>query len=317
LLAEAAEVLRRGGLVAFPTETVYGLGGRALDPSAILRIYDAKGRPAWNPLIAHVADVHMARACLVAAWPDLAETLARRFWPGPLTLVLPRAPGLPLALTAGLDRVAVRVPNHAVALGLIRALGEPVAAPSANRFTGISPTTADHVERQLGEAVDLVLDGGGCGVGVESTVVDVTADTPVVLRPGGVAVEDLARVAPGVAWGVAAPPPDGLARPSPGTAARHYAPRAQVRLVAHGDGAGWRRGGAELARPLGALSFSLPTLGVDHAVTLPSDPGAAQRALYAALHDLEDRGCAAILVEMPPQGPGWDAVRDRLTRAGG
>src|SRR4051812_9912806 len=164
---EAANVLRGGGLVAFPTETVYGLGAHALDPAAVARIYEAKGRPAYNPLIVHVATIDAARG-LSSAWPDAAERLAERFWPGPLTLVVPRSAGIPQAVSAGLDTVGIRIPAHPVAHALLEAAGIPLAAPSANRSTGVSPTTAEHVRRSLGERVDLILDGGPAPVGIES-----------------------------------------------------------------------------------------------------------------------------------------------------
>ncbi|HEX5520066.1 MAG TPA: L-threonylcarbamoyladenylate synthase, partial [Longimicrobiaceae bacterium] len=192
-LARAAAVLRRGGLVAFPTETVYGLGANALDADAVRRIFAAKGRPSYNPLIAHVAGAAAARE-LVTAWPDAAEQLAAAFWPGPLTLVLPKRAIVPDVVTAGLDTVAVRVPAHPVAHALLAAAGLPVAAPSANRFTQLSPTTAAHVERALGDRVDLILDGGPTTVGIESTVIDLSGERPVLLRPGSIALDALERI---------------------------------------------------------------------------------------------------------------------------
>ncbi|MFP4349067.1 MAG: L-threonylcarbamoyladenylate synthase, partial [Desulfococcaceae bacterium] len=188
-LRAAAQVLRSGGLVAFPTETVYGLGADALNPDAVARVFEAKGRPRFDPLIVHVPDARAAQA-LTTAWPKAAAALAE-LWPGPITLVLPRHATVPDIVTAGLDTVALRVPDHPVALSLLRALGRPVAAPSANRFGRVSPTTADHVAEQLPE-VDLVLDGGPCSVGIESTIVSVLPGEPVrLLRPGGVALEAL------------------------------------------------------------------------------------------------------------------------------
>ncbi len=182
-IARAAEVLRRGGLVAFPTETVYGLGANALDPNAVAGIFHAKGRPANNPVIVHVAE---ARDVLrvVADWPEIAERLAQRFWPGPLTLVLPKRAGVPDVVTAGGPTVAVRVPAHPVALALLRAVGVPIAAPSANRSTQLSPTRAEHVQRGLDGLIDLILDGGPTTGGLESTVLDVTTTPPRLLRPG-------------------------------------------------------------------------------------------------------------------------------------
>lgn len=258
-LAAAAARIRDGALVAFPTETVYGLGAHALDADAVARIYAAKGRPAWNPVIAHVAERDAAKA-LAASWPAAADVLARACWPGPLTLVVPRGPQVPHIVTAGGETVGLRVPDHPVALALLRAAGVPIAAPSANRFTAISPTTAEHVVRSLGERVELVLDGGACPVGIESTVVDCTGsdDTRAVriLRPGMLDAATLARHLAPLGVTVETAPPRTIAhhqsaRPtghvgvapesdqegrgaiprSPGMADRHYAPRADVWLV--------------------------------------------------------------------------------------
>ncbi|MBU6365517.1 MAG: threonylcarbamoyl-AMP synthase, partial [Gemmatimonadetes bacterium] len=192
-IRDAAAALRRGELVAFPTETVYGLGANALDPEAVARVYAAKGRPAWNPLIAHVADVAAARA-LARHWPPAAERLAAACWPGPLTLVLPKAAHVPDAVTAGRDAVGIRVPDHPVALALLHEAGVPVVAPSANRFTQVSPTTAGHVQEALGDRVAHILDGGPCQVGIESTVLDLTQDPPAILRPGMLDARQLAAL---------------------------------------------------------------------------------------------------------------------------
>ena len=231
LIRRAAEVLRRGGLVAFPTETVYGLGADALNPAAVARIFAAKGRPPDNPLIVHVADPQGAGPELVAAWPPAARRLAEAFWPGPLTLVVPAGPGVPAAVTAGLPTVAVRCPDHHVARALIAAAGTPVAAPSANRSGRPSATRAEDVWEDLGEHLDVLLDAGPVPVGVESTVVDVVSSPPRLLRPGGIPVEDLEAV---LGEAVAAPPPvtAGQAPPSPGMKYRHYAPRAPLILLA-------------------------------------------------------------------------------------
>ncbi|MDE3126626.1 MAG: threonylcarbamoyl-AMP synthase [Gemmatimonadota bacterium] len=314
VLRRAAAAIRAGGLVAFPTETVYGLGAHALDPSAVARIYAAKERPAYNPLIVHVADAAGARA-LVAEWPDAAERLARAFWPGPLTLVLPRRDAVPDAITAGLPAVAVRVPSHPVALALLREAGVPIAAPSANRFTELSPTTAAHVAASLGDAVDLILDGGPTTVGIESTVVDLTGPRPRILRPGMISAAQIA----GVAGAVDDAPVEaraGEARPSPGMEERHYAPRA--RLVPFDDAT--RAAALALAEreaaggaPVGAVAFA--PLPVAHPVVLPRDPAPYAARLYAVLHELDARGCAVVLVERVPPGPAWAGVRDRLERA--
>ncbi len=218
VIEEAARRLRAGELVAFPTETVYGLGANALDADAVRRIFTAKGRPSYNPIIVHVADVNGARR-VVSEWPESAARLAQRFWPGPLTLVLPRRPEVPDAVTAGLDTVAVRVPAHPVALALLRAAGIPIAAPSANPSTRVSPTTARHVAESLGDRVAMIIDGGPTSVGIESTVLDVSHDRPVLLRPGMISQADLAEVVGDIATATHAA--EGKARPSPGMMEKH------------------------------------------------------------------------------------------------
>jgi len=314
VIAEAAGRLRAGGLVAFPTETVYGLGASALDADAVGRVFAAKGRPPTNPVIVHVPGAAEAR--LVAArWPAGAEALARRFWPGPLTLVLPRGAQVPLAVTAGLEQVAVRAPRHPVALALLRAAGLPVAAPSANRSTRLSPTTAAHVVAALGDRVDLVLDGGPTDVGIESTVLDLTGDVPRILRPGVVTATEIAAVLGvpvGVATGAVA---DDAARASPGMMALHYAPRARVVLAAGGEVPGAVARLRAAGHRVGALVHRADPGEAALARRLPADPAGYARALYAALHDL-DAACDAIVVEEVPDGEAWAGVRDRLARAG-
>jgi L-threonylcarbamoyladenylate synthase len=309
-IATAADVIRRGGLVAFPTETVYGLGANALDADAVRRLFLAKGRPDNNPLIAHVPDALVARE-LVADWPERAALLAERFWPGPLTLVLPKRPVVPDLVTAGLPAVAVRVPSHPVALALLRAAALPIAAPSANRFTELSPTTADHVERSLGEQVDVILDGGPTTVGIESTVLDLTGPTPRLLRPGMVTLAELEQTI-----GAIAPPPLVTAaapRLSPGMHERHYAPRGTLLLVNPAEVE--REAARAGAMPVGALVLSDLLWPVQHPIRMPSDPAAYASRLYAALHTLDDLGCHLILVERPPDAPTWLGVHDRLRRA--
>ncbi|HET7630789.1 MAG TPA: L-threonylcarbamoyladenylate synthase [Gemmatimonadaceae bacterium] len=310
----AAEALRRGELVAFPTETVYGLGAHALDVEAVARIYEAKGRPSYNPLIVHVADIDGARA-LASRWPDVAQRLATAFWPGPMTLVLPKRDIVPDEITAGLPSVGIRVPAHPVALALLRTGGLPVAAPSANRYTRISPTTAAHVLESLGDAVPIILDGGPTTVGIESTVVDLTGERPRILRPGMLDATAIARVA-GPLDETPLPVAEGVARASPGMGDRHYAPRAHVLLF---DGASRARAldqataAVAQGQRVGALAFAaLPALDTR---VMPRDAGAYARALYAELHALDERGCALILVERVPDAPEWDGVRDRLERA--
>ncbi|MBW3571116.1 MAG: threonylcarbamoyl-AMP synthase [Gemmatimonadetes bacterium] len=316
-LEQAARVLRDGGLVAFPTETVYGLGAHALDPAAVQRIYQAKGRPAYNPLIVHVADAAAARA-LAASWPEQAERLAAAFWPGPLTLVLPKHDSIPHSVTAGLPSVALRVPAHPVAHALLRAAGIPVAAPSANRSTAVSPTTARHVARSLGERVDVIVDGGPCPVGIESTVLSLAGPVPTLLRPGTISVDDLRPVIGDVAL------PSGAthataARPSPGMLDRHYAPRATVRLVPGAERARVLADAAESVdggNRVGALLLEdARDARIAPVVRMPDDPAGYAARLYAALHELDEAGCDLILIDPPPDAPAWSGVRDRLRRA--
>lgn len=316
-LRQAAEVLRGGGLAAFPTETVYGLGAHALDPAAVERIYTAKGRPSYNPLIVHVADAGAARA-LAAAWPDEAERLAAAFWPGPLTLVLPKHDSIPPSVTAGLPSVALRVPAHPVAHALLTIAGIPVAAPSANRSTGVSPTTAGHVARSLGERVDVIVDGGPCPVGIESTVLSLAGPVPTLLRPGTISVDDLRPVIGDVALPSSATD-ETAARPSPGMLDRHYAPRATVRILPRAGRAQVLADAAQRVDDgmrIGALL--LEDAGdprITPIVRMPDDPAGYAARLYAALHELDDSGCDVILIDPPPDAPAWAGVRDRLRRA--
>lgn len=315
ILAEAAALIRDGGLVAFPTETVYGLGANALDRRAIARIYSAKGRPSFNPVIAHVSSVEEARG-IVAEWPELAARLAAAWWPGPLTLVLAKLAHVPDALTAGAHAVAVRVPAHPVALGLIAAAGVPVAAPSANRSSGVSPTTAQHVAKSLGDRVDLILDAGPTGVGIESTVVDLTGPRPRILRPGPIGATELEALA-GPLERRAIPREPGSPLLSPGQLDRHYAPVAQLLLFdsASRDAvAGRLRTEADLGTVVGGLLLEGTVPGT-HLLRMPSDPAGYARALYAALHQLDDLGCGVVAVEMVPDEILWAGVRDRLLRA--
>ena len=295
-IARAAAVLRAGGLVAFPTETVYGLGANALDPAAVARIFAAKGRPATNPVIVHVADPDGVHA-VAADWPDVARRLADRFWPGPLTLVVPKRPDVPDAVTAGGPTVAVRCPAHPVARALIREAGVPVAAPSANRSTALSPTRAEHVVMGLAGRIDVVLDGGPCPGGIESTVVDATGPFVRLLRPGLVTVPMLEAVVGRVDVG---PADDAVAR-SPGQMARHYSPRTPVTLV---DG------------PDAVAGLRVATVGFENADRLmPRTPAGYAAELYAVLHELDAGGYDRLVVELPPDTPEWAGVRDRLRRA--
>ncbi len=310
-IEEAARVLRAGGLVAFPTETVYGLGADALDARAVQAIFGAKGRPATNPLIVHVPGVAEARD-VARAWPEPAEALARRFWPGPLTLVVPKRDIVPGAVTAGLDSVAVRAPAHPVARALLQAAGRPIAAPSANRTSRVSPTTAAHVLAGLDGRIDVVLDGGASNVGIESTVLALTAATPVLLRPGHVARTAVEAII-GPVDVFDASMPDAAPRASPGLMARHYAPRARIRLIPRGDAEALRHTLASAARPAALLHTLDPPAGVA-AARLPDEPTGYAHDLYAALHALDARA-DVIVVERVPDDDAWHAVRDRLTRA--
>lgn len=314
-IERAAGVIRAGGLVAFPTETVYGLGANALDPTAVERIFAAKGRPSYNPLIAHVEDVGAAIR-LARSWPAAADLLAGALWPGPLTLVVPKSPEVPDVVTAGLDSVALRVPAHPVALALLRAAGLPLAAPSANRFTQISPTTAAHVAKGLGERVDLILDGGSTAVGIESTVVDLTGGAPVLLRPGSIDVERLEAIVGPIRRGTAMA--GTRARPSPGMIERHYAPRAELRVFGASEARQVRevvRSARAEGKTVGGLVLGRPAAEMDHVLPMPADPAGYARDLYAALHRLDDLGCGLIVVEAVPDISAWAGVRDRLRRA--
>ncbi|MFD5522013.1 L-threonylcarbamoyladenylate synthase [Streptomyces sp. NPDC127066] len=310
----AAGVLRAGGLVALPTETVYGLGANAEDPVAVARIFQVKGRPPSHPLI-----VHIAAADQLDDWveevPATARLLAEHFWPGPLTLVLRRGHRVPLEATGGLETVAVRVPDHPVALALLSAFGGGVTAPSANRFGSVSPTTADHVRAELGDAVDFVLDGGSCQVGVESTIVDVTGETPSILRPGGVTREDLEAV---LGYPVAVPSTSGVR--VPGQHPSHYAPHARVVLVEPEQVVAE----AELAQEAGhQVGVFLPPRLADAAVkahavvALPGSLDAYAHGLYGFLRELDRQGCDLIVASLPVEEGLGLAVANRLRRAAG
>lgn len=314
IIAEAAGVLERGGLVAFPTETVYGLGARGLHAEEVARIFAAKGRPAGHPIILHVDGDARARV-LAAEWSDSAAHLARDFWPGPLTLVVPRSPKVPPEVSGGLDTVGIRAPNHPVALALIRAVGEPLAAPSANAHTHVSPTTAEHVVRSLDGKVDLVLDAGPCLHGIESTVVSLGPPLRI-LRPGAISLEQLRAIDPGAIDGTATVEGD-APRAAPGMAAKHYAPRARVLLVPRSHGA------TNFVTPVGQRVAAIVATSDARAVAascepllvLPDDPVGYAHGLYAALHDADAANVDLIVIEAPPNDPAWRAVHDRLARA--
>lgn len=314
-LARAAALLRAGELVALPTETVYGLGADAANPQAAAKIFAAKGRPADHPLIVHLAD-----ADALTDWareiPKEAIALARAFWPGPLTLILKKEADVPDVVTGGQDTVGLRVPDHPIALALLRAFGGGIAAPSANRFGRISPTTAQHVFDELGERVAMILDGGACNVGIESTILDLSRLNevgPVVLRPGAIGVDAIAAVIgrrPAMRTPAAAHAGD-TPRVS-GSLAAHYAPRTPLELVSAET-----LGAALLRNPVAAVLARRPPPASPHGIWIvaESDAGRYAHDLYANLRALDAAGASCILVEAPPMDGGWEAVADRLGRA--
>jgi L-threonylcarbamoyladenylate synthase len=331
-IREAADVIRRGRLVAFPTETVYGLGADATNPDAVHAIFEAKGRPATNPLIVHASDRAMARGC-VAEWPEAAERLAARFWPGPLTLVLPKRELIADVVTAGGATVGVRVPAHWVARRLIAATGRPIAAPSANRSTAVSPTAAEHVLKDLAGRIDLILDAGPCRRGIESTVVKVGRERALVLRPGPLRAEEIEQVL-GMAVAAADRDDGAGAASSPGRQPLHYAPRTPLILL---EAVPWP---PAVTVPAEHERYAVIVIGQDRdrtnrhfwdagvgsvAAARPRvsaylhKPSRAEKVLYWLLHKIDEETppLEAIYVVMPPETSEWRAVRDRLTRAAG
>ena len=312
-IERAVALLRRGELVAFPTETVYGLGADAANPAAVARIFAAKGRPADHPLIVHLpAAEHLAR--WARGIPAEAEQLAAAFWPGPLTLILKRQPQVPNAVTGGQDTVGLRVPSHPLALELLAAFDGGVAAPSANRFGRISPTTAAHVREELGERVPLVLDGGACPVGIESTILDLSRGVPVLLRPGAISAADIARVLGSAPETVA---PHAEAPRVSGSLDAHYAPRTPLQLVSS-DGLLFALRNALIAgERVAVLAPTAQAIGHDLVTwkQSPAEPAGFAHELYASLRELDALGCARLLVQQPPAGENWLAVNDRLRRA--
>jgi L-threonylcarbamoyladenylate synthase len=302
----AAQILGRGGLVAFPTETVYGLGADASSAAAVARLYRVKGRPSDHPVI-----VHFASSDAAFGWarevPDQAKHLAKRFWPGPLTLILKRSDKANDFITGGQDSVGIRVPSHPIAHELLKIFGNGVAAPSANRFGRVSPTTAAHVREDLGTDVDLVLEGGPSEVGIESTILDLSAGAPVLLRPGRVSSAELEAVLK-----TKIEEKNSSSLRHSGGLERHYAPRTPARLIPSYD---LDKEIARLKDKVAVLAFSRPDERVDYWLRMPRDPQAYARKLYGALRELDGAGCEEILVEAPPAAPEWVAVRDRLLRA--
>ena len=310
-IARAVAILRAGGLVAFPTETVYGLGADASNPEAVQKIYAAKERPREHPLIVHVADVTQVKEW-TREFADTAERLGQRYWPGPLTLILKRAAHVSDLVTGGQDTVALRVPSHPVARALLKGFGSGVAAPSANRYGRVSATTAQHVRSEFGDAVECVLDGGASDVGIESTIVDLSGGQPALLRPGSVTRQQLEETLgqPLAAAGAASPR-------APGMLAAHYAPQTPLMLM-EADlvlelAASMTRQGHKVAVLARSVVQSLIP-GVTW-MAAPRDPAGYAHELYASLRTLDQAGCSAILVEQPPPEPVWVAIHDRLMRA--
>ena len=310
-IARAIAILRAGGLVAFPTETVYGLGADASNPEAIRKVFAAKGRPHDHPLI-----VHVASTAQLTDWarevPPAAHTLAKKFWPGPLTLILKRAQGVSDVVTGGQDTVALRVPSHPVAQALLRAFGGGVVGPSANRYGRVSATTAEHVRQEFGDTVDCVLDGGACDVGIESTLVDLSGAKPALLRPGWITASEIEA-----ALGISLAAPNAQSPRAPGTLAKHYAPRTPLMLVETGLIDELARSFVRQGKRVAVLARNARQPLIDNLMWIAAHEAPAGYAhdLYANLRRLDDAGCDVILVEEPPLAMEWAAVRDRLGRA--
>jgi len=312
----AAELLRSGEVVALPTETVYGLAANALDPRAVRRIFEIKGRPSHNPIIVHIASVSMARQC-VADWPDLANKLARSFWPGPLTLVLPRAAQIPIELTAGGQTVGVRWPSHPFIQAVIRECDFPLAAPSANPSNRVSPTNAEHVRKYLGNKIPLIVDGGQCQVGIESTVLDLSIWPPGVLRPGMIHEQALLAVTGELKVGFGS---EQAALKSPGLLRKHYSPKAKVIIMSWSDDQDLRQQLASHHAAPGTCHVISHTHipsgeGLGRVSVIPHDAEAFARAIYAELHECDEAGAELIVMEGLPETSEWRAIADRLKRA--
>ena len=319
-LTPAIAALRGGELVAFPTETVYGLGADALNAEAVGRIFEAKERPPGHPLIVHVADTAGARE-LAADWPPAAAKLAEAFWPGPLTVIVEKSDRVPAIVTGGLSTVGLRVPDHPVARALLERSGMAIAAPSANPHKRVSPTRAKHVRRGLGDRVAVIVDGGPTNLGIESTVVRVDGDRVTLLRPGMISRSEIAEVVGRVDAPDEAPRKPEEARPSPGMADKHYAPAGRVRLLDR-QVIAERLDAEHPAGRVGLLTVGDPPDATDGArlgrvEALPADPSGYGGQLYEALHRLDAVGCEEIWIESPPGGEAWEAIRDRLQRAAG
>ncbi len=314
----AVALLRAGEVVALPTETVYGLAANALDANAVAKIFQIKGRPANNPVIVHVASVEMANRC-VNNWPDNADRLAKAFWPGPLTLVLPRAKEIPDMVAAGGATVGVRWPSHPLIQAVIRRCDFPLAAPSANLSGRISPTNAEHVRKQLGGKIPLIVDGGQSQVGIESTVLDLSVNPLRILRPGMIHVESLAAVVGEVTsdkWRATSKDP----LRSPGMLEKHYSPKAKLVVLIWRDEADLKfqlvtRHLAPVTCHVIAHTHIPSAENFAHVGVIPHDAEAFARAIYAELHRCDEAGAEMIVVEAPPELPGWSGIADRLRRA--
>ena len=312
----AAELLRAGEVVALPTETVYGLAASALDARAVERIFQIKGRPSHNPIIVHIAGLEMAKHC-VAHWPEVAGRLAKAFWPGPLTLVLPRAKEIPGVVTAGGPTVGVRWPSHPLIQAVIRECGFPLAAPSANPANRVSPTNAEHVRKYLGGKIRLIVDGGQSQVGLESTVLDISGSMPRLLRPGMIHEQALLAVTGELALG----PSEGReVLKSPGLLRKHYSPKAKLVVWSWRDEAELRMRSAECgvrgANVHVVAHTHIPSgAGFGRVSVIPHDAAAFARAIYAELHQCDEEGAELIVVEALPDAPEWRAIADRLRRA--
>jgi L-threonylcarbamoyladenylate synthase len=315
---EAVQILRSGGVVAFPTETVYGLGADARNIDAVQRVFHVKGRPPTNPVIVHVADEDVAKR-YAATWPHAATSLVERFWPGPLTIVLPKTDEIVPAVTAGRSTVGLRAPDHSLTLELLRRFDGPLIGPSANRSTRVSPTTAQHVQDELGDSIDLILDGGPCRVGIESTVLDLCGQRPTILRPGAVSMEQISEVIGPIEMfrGMI---DIGAAAPGPGMQAAHYAPITPTFRFEMNESdrlASWcatHKDKSMVVLRVGATEFSDLSEACKQ-IAMPADADEYARQMYAALRHADRLSPAAIWIEMPPDEPRWLAVRDRLMRA--
>jgi len=317
-ILQAVDLLKAGALVAFPTETVYGLGADASNPDAVRLIFAAKGRPVNHPLIVHIASIASLDAWALSV-PDTARQLAAHFWPGPLAIILKKRPEVPLEVTGGQDTVGLRMPDHPVALQLLQAFGGGVAAPSANRFCRISPTLASHVQEELGDAVDMILDGGACQVGVESTIIDLSGDQPILLRPGYITREQIETVLQcQLIVAADAQQADVSEIRAPGMMAIHYAPMTPALLCSAANLSASVADLIKQGKKLGLLTSQTDWVNnsaLTAVIVMPIEADAYAQNLYSSLRDLDRLNLDMILVEQPPQAEKWRAINDRLAKA--